>query len=128
MAQPLSSEDLLTALQKLETPELERIVSRLIVLKAERIASHLPQRESELLLKINQGLPNDVSRRYRDLIARRQAGTLDAGEHEELLRLTNQVEGLEADRLAHLAELARLRRTSLTALMEELGIQPAPDA
>ena len=50
------------------------------------------------------------------------------GEHEELLRLTNQVEGLEADRLAHLAELARLRRTSLTALMEELGIQPAPDA
>ena len=128
MAQPLSSEDLLTALQKLETPELERIVSRLIGLKAERAAPHLPQKESELLLKINQGLPDDVARRYRDLIDRRRAGVLHPGEHEELLRLTDQAEGLEADRLGHLAELARLRGTSLSALMEELGIQPAPDA
>jgi len=128
MAQPLSSEDLLTALQKLETPELERIVSRLIVLKAERTAPHLPQRESELLLKINQGLPDDVARRYRDLIARRRAGVLHPEEHAELLRLTDQAERLEADRLGHLAELARLRGTSLRALMEELSIQPAPDA
>jgi hypothetical protein len=128
MAQPLSSEELMHALQELETPELERIVSRLIVLKAERTAPHLPQKESELLLRINRGLPDGVAQRYRELIARRRAGVLSPGEYEELLRLTDQAEGLEADRLAHLAELARLRHTSLTALMDELGIQPAPDA
>jgi hypothetical protein len=125
---PLSSEDLLNALQKLETPEFERIVTRLIVLKAERTAPHLPQRETELLLEINQGLPGDVARRYRELIAKRRAETLTPREHEELMRLTDQAENLEAERLTHLAELARLRHTSLTALMEELGIQAAPDA
>ena len=127
MAQPLSSEELLHALQELATPELEQIVSRLIVIKAERTAPHLPQRESELLLRINQGLPDDAWR-YRDLIFRRRAGTLSSEEHEELLRLTDRAEVLEADRLAHLAELARLRHTSLSCLMEALGIQPAPDA
>ncbi len=89
---------------------------------------HLPQRESELLLRINQGLPDDTARRYRDLISRRRTGTLSPEEHEELLRLTDRAEVLEADRLAHLAELARLRHTSLSRLMEELGIQPATDA
>lgn len=128
MAQPLSSEDLLQALQELETPELERIVSRLILLKAERTSPHLPQRESELLVKINEGLPENVGQRYRDLRTRRRAGVLTPGEHDELLRLTDRAEGLEAERLAHLAELARLRHTSLPALVEELGLKPAPDA
>jgi len=125
---PISSEDLLKALQKLETPELDRIVSRLIALRAERTAPHLPQRETELLLKINQGLPDPLARRYQELIARRRADALAPEEREELLRLTDQAEGLEAERLTHLAELARLRHTSLPALMEELGIHPAPDA
>ena len=128
MAQPLSSEELLHALQELATPELEQMVSRLILLKAERTAPHLPPRESELLLRINQGLPEDAARRDRDLISRRKAGTLSPEEHEELLHLTDQAEVLEAGRLSHLAELARLRHTSLSRLMEELGISPAPDA
>jgi hypothetical protein len=128
MAQPLSSEELLHALEDLATPELEQIISRLIVLKAERTAPHLPQRESELLLRINQGLPDDTTRRYRELISRRRTRSLSPEEHEELLRLTDRAEALEADRLVHLAELARLRHTSLSRLMEELGIQPAPDA
>lgn len=125
---PISSEDLLDALQKLETPELERIVSRLIVLKAERTAPHLPQRETELLMKINRGLPNEVSRRYRELIGKRRSASLTSEEHQELLSLTQTAEDLEAERLGYLSELARLRHSSLPRLMEELGIRPTPDA
>lgn len=87
-----------------------------------------PLSSAELLLKINQGLPDDVARRYRELIAKRRVGALNPGEREEILRLTDRAESLEANRLAHLAELARVRRTSLAALMEELGIQPVPYA
>jgi hypothetical protein len=56
------------------------------------------------------------------LIARRRAEALTPSEHEELLFLTNQAEQLEAERLARLAELARLRHTSLPILMEDLRL------
>lgn len=84
----------------------------------------LPRAESELLLKINEGVPSDIQKRYNELIAKRQAETLTPDEYEELLRLTQQVENLEVRRVENLAELARLRGMSLTALMENLGIRP----
>jgi len=77
-----------------------------------------------LLLKINEEVPSDIQTRYKELIAKRQAEALTPDEYKELLQLTQQVEKLEVRRVEYLAELARLRRTSLTALMENLGIRP----
>lgn len=56
-------------------------------------------------------------------MAKRQAEILTPEEHSELLHLTEQIEKLQAQRMEYLAELARLRGTSLTALMKNLGIQ-----
>lgn len=70
------------------------------------------------------GVPPDLQKRYNELIAKRQAEILTADEYEELLRLTHETEKLEARRMEYLGELARLRGTSLTALMENLGIRP----
>ena len=119
----LSTEELLKAVGQLSLPDLERFVGQVIVLQAQRKAPSLPQTEAELLLKINQGIPADIQHRYNELIAKRKAETLTPEEHSELLRLTEQVEKLEAQRVEYLAELARLRRTSLTALMASLGIR-----
>lgn len=88
-----------------------------------KTANNLPQAEAELLQKINQGIPSDTQKNYDELIAKRQDETLTPEEHRELLHLTEQIEKLQAQRLEYLAELARLRKTSLTALMENLGIQ-----
>ena len=82
--------------------------------------------EAKLLLQINQGVPPEIQQRYHELIAKRHSETLTCDEYSELLRLTDTVEYLEAKRVEHLAELAIHRKTSLTALMEELGIQ-TPD-
>ena len=119
----LSSDDLLKAVEQLETPELERFVSHLLDLKARRTAPSLPSQETELLARINEGLPTRVADRYQVLIGKRRAGSLTSEEYAELLRLTDEVEGLDAERIKHLAELARLRKTSLSSLMTELGIQ-----
>lgn len=73
--------------------------------------------------KINQGLPKELLKKFDELVAKRQAEDLTSDEHKELLSLTDQVEKLEAQRLEHLAELARLRQTSITDLMNSLGIQ-----
>jgi hypothetical protein len=78
-------------------------------------------REAELILMINQGVSSHLQTQYDELIAKRRAESLTPAEHETLLRLTEVMEGLEVRRLEHLAELARLRQSSLRAVMETLG-------
>lgn len=70
-------------------------------------------------------MPEDLERRYAELIARRQSEDLDQNEISELRQLTNVVESLEADRVSALTDLARSRGISLEMLMTDLGI-PAP--
>jgi hypothetical protein len=120
----LPTDELLRTVGQLNQADLEQFVSQVIALRAKRQAPSLPRAESELLLKINEGVPRDIQTRYNELIAKRQAETLTPDEYEELLKLTQEVEKLEVRRVEYLAELARLRGTSLTAVMENLGIRP----
>lgn len=120
----LSTDELLKAAGQLSQPELEQFASQIIALLAQRQAPGLPQAEAELLLKINQGPPPEVQKRYDELTAKRRAESLTPDEYDELLHLTGQTENLEARRMEYLAKLAHLRQTSLTKLMEELGIRP----
>jgi hypothetical protein len=119
----LPTDELLKAVGQLSQPELEQFVFQVIALRAQRKAPSLPRAESELLLKINQGASPDVQKRYGELISKRRAETLTPDEYNELLRLTEQTEALEARRVEYLAELARLRNTTLAALMKDLGIR-----
>lgn len=119
----LSSEQLLNAARQMSGQELTQFVERVLALRAQRAAPLLPAAESELLLKINHPLPAELQQRYDELLARRDARALSPAEHQELLQLTDQVELLEAERMAHLIELARLRQVSLEELMRQLGLQ-----
>lgn len=123
---PFSTEQLLAAIDQLDTSELRPFVSRVVARAARRIAPSLPPEESELLQKINRGLPADLDERYRQLVAKRRTETLSHSEHEELLSLTDDVEKWQAERVAHMVRLADLRGVSLTDLMDDLGIEPPP--
>jgi hypothetical protein len=90
--------------------------------------SQLSPKESELLVKISQILPAHLQRRYDELIPKRRESALSEAEYDELLRLTEQVEAFDVKRVESLAELARLRKTSLRALMKELGIKTPASA
>lgn len=126
-AQP-SYDELLRAIQRLGAQEMERLVMQILQLRAERSAPSLPSRETELLLKINRGLPEKEARRYQELMGKRREATLTPEEYGELLQLTDAAEAIQAERIRYLAELARIRGTTLDALMEELGLHPSPDA
>lgn len=121
----ISPEQLLRAVQRLPGEELDLFVDQVIALRASRFTSHLSASEAELLLTINSDLPIETNQRYAELIDKRRAASLSSEEHAELLRLTDEVELRNAERVAALADLARLRQTTLTALMHSLGIQPA---
>lgn len=122
-----SSDDLLDAVMQLSSDELAAFTERVVTLKAERLAAHLSQDETALLLRIGRGLPPDTRRRYDELMAKRRAESLSAGEHAELMRLTDEAEHLDADRADALIVLAGSRRTSPIALMRSLGMQPTHD-
>ncbi len=118
-----SSDELLQAVKQLSSSELEWLVWQVIALRAQRKAPGLSKDESELLLKINRGMPPDIQERYLELIDKRRSETLTPGEYDELLELTDAVEKRDAERVESLKELALIRNTSLTALMEDLHIQ-----
>lgn len=88
--------------------------------------NHLSEVESDLLQKFNQSLSTIAWARYHDLVAKRRAENLTPEEQEELIALTDHIEVANAQRMAYLVELARLRNTTLDALMVELGVQSIP--
>ncbi len=122
----VSSDELLQAVDQLETADLERFVSRVLALRARRAAPSAPPEEAALLLQINRGLPTEMRDRLGRLNEKSEDEALTPDEHAELLRLVAQVEALEVERIENLSRLARLRGVSLAALMDELGIRP-PD-
>lgn len=83
---------------------------------------NVSERESDLLQRINLGLPTELWGQYRQLIAKRDDGTLSAPEQETLVAISDQIEAANARRMGHLVELARLRGVGLAAMMNDLGI------
>jgi hypothetical protein len=122
----ISSAQLLQAIEQMPPEELTGFVERVLMLRAERSATYFNRTESDLLMKINRSIQFDLQERYQTLIDKRRSETLTSEEHTELLQLTEEMERLNTERLTALAELARLRQTSLANLMKNLGIQP-PD-
>jgi hypothetical protein len=122
----IETEQLLHAALQLPRAELEQFVTRLLVLSIRQATPRLAQAESELLLKINQDLPPATQQKLDELIAKRQTQTLTPEEHQELIRLTKDIEKSDAERLQYLLELAALRNLSLDELTRHLGIHSVP--
>lgn len=87
-------------------------------------ARRLSDVEADLLQKINQSLSQIGWMRYRELLVKRQAETLAPSEQTELIALSDQIEEANVQRMTYIAELAQVRKTTLPALMKELGLQP----
>jgi hypothetical protein len=124
----VSVDVLVKAVEQLSETELREFISQVLALNAKRTAPSVTEEEAELLLHINNRLPEDVQGRYDELIADRDAETLGAEEHEELLRLTKQVEAFDVARVEALSKLASRRGMTLSALMRQLEIVPPADA
>ena len=122
----IDTEQLLHAALQLPRSELEHFVTRLRVLSLQQETLYLAQAESDMLLKINQGLPAATQQRLDELITKRQTQTLTPDEHQELIQLTEQSEKSDVERLQHLLALAAQRNISLDDLTRQLGMPPVP--
>jgi len=120
----LPFEQLIQTLEQLDPSELEQLVNQAMRVQTKRKILGLPKDQSLLLQKINQCIPLQLQERYDFLISKRQDNTLMDEEYQELLGLGDRIEAIEAKRLENLAELAKLRHTSLTSLIQEFQLQP----
>lgn len=118
----VSTEQILAAMTRMSLPELEQVHASVIRLQAERKAPHLSEQETALLMIINQGLPASLRARRSVLQAKRQHSTITDEEYQELTDLTLKAEELHAERLAAVAELARIRGVSLPLMLNQLGL------
>jgi hypothetical protein len=114
---------------------LESVIERLVQTKpaqnkrgqsktSQNTGKRLSSVEVGLLEKINQSLAQIQWERYRELIARRQAGTLAPEEQRELISFSDQIEEANVKRIQYVAKLAEVQHTTLPALMEKLGLKP----
>lgn len=117
-------EQLLEGVAQLETVELERFLIQASLLLAQRKDAALSTTESDLLKKINQGLPTDIQQRYDDLREKLRCEELSSAEHKELLALVDVVEQASVERMQSLLALSELRQISLDVLLQQLDIHP----
>lgn len=118
-------DDMLKGVAQLEPNELEQVVNKLLALQARQRAVCLSKTETDLLEQINHGLSQPARVRYDELATKLQEETISPSEHDELLRLTDQIEQADVERLRALIALAELRQVSLDTLMAQLGLRRA---
>lgn len=116
-------EQIIEFANELPDDELEQLVSRLLMKNAERRQPHLSEEETRLMLTINRGLSSEERQRYLELHRKLEDETMNSEEQIAFLDLTHKVEKLDAERLSALLELSKIRGTTLSALMDTLGIK-----
>lgn len=119
----LEFDEVLKGVERLETDELEQFLAKVMTIRAQRRAPSLPQVETELLQKINQGVPPEIHSRYDELHEKMLDETLTPDEQQELIDLSDQIEFADAERLKHLILLAQLRNVTVDALMDQLELR-----
>jgi hypothetical protein len=115
-----TTQAILEAIEQLDVIELEKVARHVSKLRI-RKGNGPEAREAELLKIARRRRPRAFQRRYRELMHRRQEETLTDAEYQELLRLTNEAEAFDTQRIKALTELAELRQTNLDTLMRDLG-------
>ena len=114
---------LLRELEALPFAELEKLVPRILMLRARKHPGVLSQPESQLVKKLSAGSPARLVREYDRLMAVRDRKGLSAAEQKKLERLIAEFDAYHLQHVAWLTELAAIRQTSVAAVVGALGLK-----
>jgi hypothetical protein len=122
-------QSLIGGFAEMPLPDLESFINGLNVLLIRKRVTDSNKRNKFLLPKINQTvLPEQAMERYIFLQDKMELENLPETEYQELLNLVAQEEKKRNKRFQYLLELAQLRDIPLTQLMNQLGLNPIPNA
>jgi predicted transcriptional regulator len=112
------------SLNSLNISELEDVMQKILGLRKEKLPTVLSEIETDLLKKINIGVPAIIQKRYDKLLKSKQKETLSDIEYEELIEISSYIENHDNQRLVALIALAQYRNQSLDELLVALDIKP----
>ena len=112
-------------LARLTARQLETVIEHASLLRLQKRKTVMSTRESELLRVINRGLGAEKRTRLDQLQEKLRQETIHPRERQQLLRISDELEKLGAQRLKALIELAAVRKTSVPKLMSALGLNDA---
>ena len=108
--------------ERLDNRSLDTFIDNILLLRTQRKTSDKQKEEAALLQKINKSLSIKQIERFRTLNEKRLNDNITEQEYAELGILVEKIEKLNVTRLKYLITLAQLRNTSVTELMNQLGI------
>ncbi len=73
----MSIDELIKAANQFNETDFNQLLHQIVVLRARRKTSVLPEEEAQLLVNINQGIPTNLRASYQILREKREAETLD---------------------------------------------------
>ena len=114
------------SISDLNADDLEKVLSKVATFLARKKVPHLTKEEANLILKIHEGLPDDVESRYQELQSKLLQEEISDQEHQELLGLIKLSEQKANERLKYIIELSFLWDTSTDEVMERLDLKPPP--
>ena len=118
--------EVLAGISQLDMEELSEVMRKVSTFIARKKAPSLSAKETELILKINEGLPPEKQQRYATLQQELVDENISEAGHEELIQLTALAEEKAVARLTYLLELADLWDATVDETMERLDIKPPP--
>lgn len=118
----LDTDELLRGVARLDEDELERFAQRVLAIRAQRHNASLPEAEVDLLQQIYATVSPEARQRYDYLHERMLGDVLTSNEQTELMKLSDQIEEADAQRLQYLLTLSQIRGISVDELMDELKL------
>ncbi|MEN9221805.1 MAG: hypothetical protein Q6M04_05140 [Thermostichus sp. BF3_bins_97] len=99
------------------------LLERNLVQELSLPVQRLSKTEGELFQIINRSLSEREWQEYQALQQKRDSELLTPADQQRLTQLSDQLENLNVDRMQALTSLALLRQTTVTALIEQLGLK-----
>lgn len=116
----VTTENLLNAVVQMPESEFNHFIEKARKLRQKETG---PLKEADILHKINTIFPVKKRQRYNELYAKFQTENISEKDHKELLKLSDEFEVLNAERLKYIGKLAALRRQTLENVITDLGIK-----
>ncbi len=115
----VTTENLLNAVAQMPDGEFDRFVEKAKEIRIKR----KPPVENDLIHRINTIYPAEKRQQYNRLSEKFEQENITPKEYQELLKLSDEFEMLNVEKLKYLGELAELRGQSFEQVVKEFKVK-----
>lgn len=117
----IGMDELVKRLSKLDVNKLEKLTGKLGKVVALKKSPTKAEREMHLVKAIKNKIPNSLLKYKNSLVAKLKNGSITEKEKQDLDFTINYLDELNAERIALMSELAKLREVDILLIAKEFN-------